>query len=59
MKRKITKFNLHKKGVEVACDLHFYQDGTIVFEDYTKQDYYVFSTLVGALEFIKMNYDEV
>lgn len=59
MKRKITKFNLHKKGVEVAADLHFYANGTIIFEDYAKNDYYVFSTLVGALEFIKMNYGDV
>lgn len=56
MKRITTKFDLKKKQINVDCDVLFYENGTIVFEDFKKQDYYVFDSFQNLLSFLNLNY---
>lgn len=57
MKRKTTKLALKRSLVEIQQSLNIYEDGTIVFEDLMKSDYYVFDSISAALSFINLNYE--
>lgn len=57
MKRKTTKLALKRSLVEIQQSLNIYEDGTIVFEDLMKSDYYVFDSISAVLSFINLNYE--
>lgn len=56
MKRLCTKLQLHKSDVSIGLDIHLYDDGSIILEDYEKKDYYVFDSIGDCHRFINNNY---
>lgn len=57
MKRKLVKLRKVREEIKVELDLHFYEDGQIILEDYKAKTYYVFDELPDALNFLRLNYE--
>ena len=57
MKRICSKLQLHKSDVSLGLDIHIYDDGTIILEDYRINDYYVFDSILDVSRFISNNYE--
>lgn len=57
MIRICKKLQLHRDNVKVSLDIHIYDDGTILLEDYSKDDYYQFDSILECSRFISLNYE--